>query len=145
MFSRFDTVDSIHSNQSRNFESCVFSTMCDQLAICTSPTLICFNHREMALWNASIKCFYSGWPSPLPNISVTGTSTCVVLMACRTAVQDSISCTLALLLLGRDIRTPAEMTFGRSPDSPPVPQGPECARRFQDRLETALTFAREQV
>ena len=37
------------------------------------------------------------------------------------------------------------MAFGVPLDSPPVPPGLEYARRLQDRLETAHTFAREQL
>ena len=69
----------------------------------------------------------------------------LVLMAYSSAVQESTSCTPALLMLGRELRTPADLAFGRSSDSPPVPPGPECARRLQDRLETAHSFARGQL
>ena len=51
----------------------------------------------------------------------------------------------ALLMLGRELRTTANLAFGRPPDSPPVPHGPEYARRLQDRLETAHSFARGQL
>ncbi|KAI3357058.1 hypothetical protein L3Q82_015443 [Scortum barcoo] len=69
----------------------------------------------------------------------------LVLMAYRSAVQDSTSCTPALLMLGRELRTPAEMAFGRPPDTPRVPPGPEYARRLQDRMESAHAFARNQL
>ena len=69
----------------------------------------------------------------------------LVLLAYRSAVQDSTSCTPALLMLGRELRTPAEMAFGRPPDSPAVPPGPEYARRLQDRMESAHAFARDQL
>ena len=48
-------------------------------------------------------------------------------------------------MLGRELRTPAEMAFGRPPDTPAVPQGPEYARRLQDRMESAHAFARDQL
>ncbi|MGH0117082.1 UNVERIFIED_CONTAM: hypothetical protein FKN15_030927 [Acipenser sinensis] len=48
-------------------------------------------------------------------------------------------------MLGRELRTPAEMIFGRPSDTPSVPPGPEYARRLQDRLEVAHHFAREQL
>ncbi|KAI3356661.1 hypothetical protein L3Q82_003301 [Scortum barcoo] len=41
----------------------------------------------------------------------------LVLMAYRSAVQDSTSCTPALLMLGRELRTPAEMAFGIDPQT----------------------------
>ncbi|KAI4899638.1 hypothetical protein NFI96_008089, partial [Prochilodus magdalenae] len=69
----------------------------------------------------------------------------LVLMAYRSAVQDSTSCTPALLMLGRELRTPAEIVFGKPPDTPAVPPGPEYARRLQDRMESAHAFARDQL
>ena len=68
----------------------------------------------------------------------------LVLMACRSAVQESTTCSPALLMLGRELRTPAELAFGRPPDAPVVSPGPEYARRLQDRLESAHAFARVQ-
>jgi len=66
------------------------------------------------------------------------------LMSCRSAVQDITSCTPALLMLGRDLRTPAELAFGRPPDSLATSPGPEYASRLQDRRESAHAFARDQ-
>ncbi|KAJ8356935.1 hypothetical protein SKAU_G00197290 [Synaphobranchus kaupii] len=37
------------------------------------------------------------------------------------------------------------MAFGRAPDTPAVPPGPEYARRLQDRLETAHAFTCKQM
>lgn len=48
----------------------------------------------------------------------------LVLLAYRSTVQDSTSCSPALLLLGREIRTPAEMVVGRPPDAPVDPPWP---------------------
>ena len=69
----------------------------------------------------------------------------LVLMACRTAVQDSTSCTPSLLMLGRELRTLAELAFGQPLDAPQVPAGPNYARRLQDRLDSAHVYARRQM
>ena len=61
----------------------------------------------------------------------------MLLLTCRSAVQESTACTPALLMLGRELRNPAELTFGRPPDSLAIPPGSEYARRLQDRLESA--------
>lgn len=145
MFSRFGAAESIHSDQGRNFESRVFATMCERLGMHKTRTTPLhpqsdglverFNKtlgQQLAIVSAKHQ---RDWDKHLP----------MVLMACRSAVQDSTSCTPALLMLGREIRTPAEMAFGRPLDSPHVPPGPEYARRLQDRLETAHNFAREQL
>jgi len=46
-------------------------------------------------------------------------------------------------MLGRELRTPAELAFGRPPDHLPTSPGPEYASRLQDRLESAHAFARD--
>ena len=48
------------------------------------------------------------------------------LMAYRSAVPESNSCTSALLMLGRELCTPPDLAFGQPPNSPPVPFGPEA-------------------
>ena len=68
-----------------------------------------------------------------------------VLMAYRSAVQESTSCTPALLMLGRELRTPVEVAFGKPPDTPAIPPGTEYARRLQERMESAHIFARDQL
>nr|XP_023993051.1 uncharacterized protein LOC112069894 [Salvelinus alpinus] len=145
MFSRFGAAESIHSDQGRSFESRVFATMCERLGMHKTRTTPLhpqsdglverFNKtlgQQLVIVSAKHQ---RDWDKHLP----------MVLMACRSAVQDSTSCTPALLMLGREIRTPVEMAFGLPLDSPHVPPGPESARRLQDRLETAHTFAREQL
>lgn len=69
----------------------------------------------------------------------------LVLMAYRSAVQESTSCMPALLMLGKELRTPVEVAFGKPPDTPAVPPGREYARRLQDRMESAHIFARDQL
>jgi len=55
-------------------------------------------------------------------------------MAYRYTVQDSTSCTPALLILGNP-----EVAFGKPPNTSAV------ARRLKDRMESAHTFARDQL
>lgn len=65
-------------------------------------------------------------------------------MAYRSAEQNSTNCTPALLMLAREIRTPAEVAFEQSPDVV-GPPGPEYAQKLQDRLEKAHAFTRDQL
>lgn len=62
-----------------------------------------------------------------------------ILMAYPSAVQSSTNCTPTLLMLAREIRTPAELAFGRPPDAVDRP-GPEYAWKLQDWLEKGLCF-----
>ncbi|KAI4872035.1 hypothetical protein NFI96_006518 [Prochilodus magdalenae] len=142
MFSRFVAAEVIHSDQGRNFESGVFSAMCERLGIQKTRTtplhpqsdgLVERFNRTLAKQLAILTAEHQPDWDPL------------VLMAYRSAVQDSTSCTPALLMLGRELRTLAEIVFGKPPDTPAVPPGPEYARRLQDRMESAHAFARDQL
>ncbi|KAL7868740.1 hypothetical protein SRHO_G00101240 [Serrasalmus rhombeus] len=145
MFSRFGAAEVIHSDQGRNFEAGVFSAMCECLGIQktrTSPLhpqsdgLVERFNRTLAKQLAILTAEHQrDWDIHLP----------LVLLAYRSAVQDSTSCTPALLMLGQELRTPAEIIFGKPPDTPTVPPGPEYARRLQDRMESAHAFARDQL
>uniref|UniRef100_A0AAR2M493 Gypsy retrotransposon integrase-like protein 1 n=1 Tax=Pygocentrus nattereri TaxID=42514 RepID=A0AAR2M493_PYGNA len=145
MFSRFGAAEVIHSDQGRNFEAGVFSAMCERLGIQktrTSPLhpqsdgLVERFNRTLAKQLAILTAEHQrDWDIHLP----------LVLLAYRSAVQDSTSCIPALLMLGRELRTPAEIIFGKPPDTPTVPPGPEYARRLQDRMESAHAFARDQL
>ena len=145
MISRFGVMESLHSDRGTNFESRVFAAMCERLGIHKTRTtplhpqsdgLVERFHRNMGDQLAIVTSRHQrDWDRHLP----------LVLMACRSAVQESTECTPALLMLGRELRTPAELVFGRPPDAPAVPAGPEYARKLQDRLDSAHSFAREQL
>ena len=125
MFSRFGVPESLHSDQGRNFESRVFGAMCEQLGIHKTHTtpqrpqsdgLVERFHRTMGQQLAILTSQYQrDWDNHLP----------LVLMSCRSAVQESSACTPSSLMLGRELRTPAELAFGRPPDAPDSPLGLE--------------------
>ncbi|GLD67620.1 uncharacterized protein AKAME5_001895600 [Lates japonicus] len=56
--------------------------------------------------------------------------------------QDSTSCSPALLMLGREIWTLAEIMLGKPSD---LPVDPDYARRIQDLLESAHKVTRGQL
>lgn len=111
MFSRFGAPEAIHSDQGRNFESKVFAALCERLGIQKTRTTPLhpqsdglverFNltmQQQLAILTADHQ---RDWDRHIP----------FALMAYRSAVQSSTNCTPALLMLGREIRTPAEMAF----------------------------------
>ncbi|CAI5669096.1 unnamed protein product [Oreochromis niloticus] len=145
MFSRFGTAETLHSDQGRNFESKVFAAMCKRLGIKKTRTtplhpqsngLVERFNRTLAQQLAMLTSEHQqDWDYHLP----------LILMAYRSAVQDSTQCTPALLMLGTELRTPAELAFGKPPDAPEAPPGRDYARKLQDRLDSAHSYAREQL
>lgn len=145
LFSRFGVPEVIHTDQGRNFESRLFATMCEKLGSHKTRTtplhpqsdgLVERFNRTLAQQLAMVTAKHQrDWDNHLP----------FVLMAYRSATQDSTNCSPALLMLGREIRTPAEMMMGRPPDAPATPPGPEYAKKLQDRLDSAHEFARNQL
>ncbi|KAG7472997.1 Retrovirus-related Pol poly from transposon, partial [Solea senegalensis] len=145
MFSRFGTAGTIHSDQGRNFESRVFAAMCERLDMHKTRTTPLhpqsdglverFNRtlgQQLAILTAEHQ---RDWDVHLP----------LILLAYRSAVQDSTACTPALLMLGRELRTPAELAFGVPPEAPDAVPGPDYARKLQVWMETAHIFARDQL
>ncbi|RXM30791.1 hypothetical protein EOD39_7563 [Acipenser ruthenus] len=68
----------------------------------------------------------------------------LLLLSYRTAVHESMGCTPALLMFGRELLTPVDLAFGRpDPEGDPVLAGPEFAHLLQDHLDQAHQFARD--
>lgn len=88
--------------------------------------------QQLAILTATHQC---DWDRHIP----------LVLMAYRSAVQSSTNCTSALLIMAWEIRTAAELAFGRPPDTAEDPPGTEYARKLQDPLETAHVFAQDYL
>lgn len=139
MFSRFGVPTELHSNQGRNFEAQLFMEMCKQLGIRKTRTTPLhpqsdrlverFNHILVVAKDQK------DWDLQLP----------LVLMACGSATQETNGCTSALLMFGRELRTPPTLAYGRPPDTPQVPAGPEYATQLRERVDLAYKFARKQA
>lgn len=145
LFSQFGAAETIRSDQGRNFESRVSATMCEQLGMhkmCSTALhpqndgLVERFNRTLAQQLGVLTVEHQhDWDTHLP----------LVLLAYRSAVQDSTSCTPALLMLRRELRTPAVEAFSKPPDTPAITPGPEYTRTLQDWIESAHAFTRGQL
>lgn len=146
MFARFGVPDELHSDQGRNFESRLFSEVCQRLGVKKTRTtplhpqsdgLVERFNRTLATQLAILTSQHQrDWDQHLP----------LVLWAYRTAVQESSQCTPAALMFGRELRTPVDLVFG-SPPEPEITGGPELDyfRKLKERLSTVHQMAREAL
>ncbi len=146
MFARFGVPDELHSDQGRNFESRLFSEVCQRLGVKKTRTtplrpqsdgLVERFNRTLATQLAILTSQHQrDWDQHLP----------LVLWAYRTAVQESSQYTPAALMFGRELRTPVDLVFG-SPPEPEIAGGPELDyfRRLKERLSTVHQLAREAL
>uniref|UniRef100_A0A3B1IQA4 Gypsy retrotransposon integrase-like protein 1 n=1 Tax=Astyanax mexicanus TaxID=7994 RepID=A0A3B1IQA4_ASTMX len=115
-FCRFGVPEELHSDQGRNFESEVMAEVCRILGIHKTRTtplhpqsdgLVERFNRTLAAQLAMVSSKgQRDWDKHLP----------VVLLACRSAVQETTGFTPALLMFGRELRTPVTLAFGAPPD-----------------------------
>ena len=69
----------------------------------------CFNRTLEAQLSKFVEDHQQDWDLHLP----------LLLMAYRTAVREATGCTPACLMLGRDLRLPIDLVFGRPEDEMP--------------------------
>ncbi|KAG7491797.1 hypothetical protein MATL_G00007640 [Megalops atlanticus] len=146
LFSRFGVPESLHSDQGRNFESQVFAEVCRRLGIEKTRTtplhpqsdgLVERFNRTLATQLALLTSEHQrDWDCHLP----------LVLLSYRTAVQESTGFTPAALMLGRELRTPADLVFGRLPDWEwPSTPGLDYVVELQSCMDRAHHLAREHI
>lgn len=132
MFCRFGVPEELHSDQGRNFEAAVFKEVCQRLGIRkTQMTPLHpqsdglverFNHTLATQLAILTSRQQRDWDQHLP----------LVLMAYRSAVQESTKCTPAALMFGHELRTPVDLVFGSPPRAGSV-RGPRVGTPAADR------------
>ena len=115
-FTRFGTPVELHSDQGREFESCVFRECCELLGVRKTRTtplhpqsdgMVERYNRTLAQQLAKY-CADSqeDWDAKLPTL----------LMAYRSAVHEATEYSPARLMFGRELRLPVDLVTGRPPD-----------------------------
>ena len=119
--SRFGVPRSIHTDQGREFESELIAQLCKLFQIRKTRTVPYnpksdgmverSNHTVKQMLTTLVSDAMEDWEDHLPYI----------MMAYRSSVHESTSCTPNLLMLNKETNLPIDLMIGRPPETPSCP------------------------
>ena len=142
-FARFGNPFQIHSDQGRNFESKLFEALCQMLQIHktrTTPYRPSSNgqvERYNRTLTQMIRCHIDSqknWDEHLQQLAG----------AVRSSVNRHTGYTANMMMLGREVNTPADLMF--TSDSPQLPQDPsDYVQQLRSTLQEVHSLARKHL
>ena len=139
--SRFGVPMQMHSDQGRNFESAVFSGVCNLLGINKTRTTALHPESDgmMERFNRTlenqlaifVEHHQKDWYGHVP----------LLMMSYRSAVHENTKQTPAKLMFGREVNLPLDLLFGKPPNEK-VKSVDDYVEMLEKRLENVYEFAR---
>ncbi|KAK3090267.1 hypothetical protein FSP39_010526 [Pinctada imbricata] len=136
---RFGVPKTIHTDQGREFESELFSNLCSLLNIEKTRTapyrpysdgmVERFNRSLQTMLSSFVNDNRNDWDEHLP----------YVLMGYRASVHESTKCSPNLLMFGREVQFPLDVSVGYPPCSPE----PVCPTFYVEWLKQAMRNAHQ--
>ncbi len=141
---RFGVPKEIHSDQGRNFEAALFQEVCKLLGAHKTRTtalhpqsdgLVERYNRTLATQLAMyVEGHQRDWDQHVP----------FLLMAYRSAIQESTKCSPARLMMGREMRLPVDLLYSR-PEEEEENLHTSYAEAMQEKLDKVHAFARDRL
>jgi hypothetical protein len=145
VISRFGCPCDIHSDQGTNYESNLFQELCQLLEIRKTRTTPAnpkcngqterFNKTLIRMIKAYLKTEQTDWDLHLGCLAA----------AYRATPNESTGLTPNLLMLGREVRLPAELMFGRSGLNSEITSYGQYVEKLRERIEAAHDIARKHL
>ena len=136
---------SIHSDQGRQFESEVFQLLCKSLGIQKTRTTPLrpqsdgmverMNRTIITQLAIFTNEHQSDWDTFLP----------LLAMCYRSGIHKTTNYTPARLMLGRELRLPVDLVYGRPPGGEEQLSPPAYIAQLTDQMRTVHNFARENI